>query len=53
MDLHPLNAYQSMATCADDSQEGGYAQSQSYFISASHAYCWHGSAARGVDLHTT
>lgn len=92
-DIHPAAYYYSMATCADDSQEGGwgyaltggihalvwtgstcvdlqpsgynfsyclgirsgkqvgYAQSQSYFVTGSHAFCWYGSAASGVDLH--
>ncbi len=94
VDLNPATAYYSMATCLDDSQQGGwaylpvgihalvwsgssdsysdlnpsgynfsyclglhsgeqvgYAQQQSYFISASHAYCWRGTATSGVDLH--
>ncbi len=96
VDLHPVNYYYSMATCADDFQQGGwgysltgggmhalvwtgsssayadlnpsgymfsaclgvyngeqvgYAQNQSYFVTASHAMCWYGTAASCVDLH--
>ncbi|HTG45962.1 MAG TPA: hypothetical protein VK633_15690, partial [Verrucomicrobiae bacterium] len=95
VDLHPTNYYYSMATCMDDSHQGGwgysysggihallwngscdsytdlnpsgynfsyclgvhngeqagYAQSQSYFVTASHAMVWHGSAATAIDLH--
>lgn len=96
VDLNPVNYYYSMATCADDVQQGGwgyslttgglhalvwngssssyadlnpsgfmfssclgvhsgeqvgYAQNQSYFVTASHAFSWHGSAAGGLDLH--
>ncbi len=46
VDLNPATAYYSMATCADDVQQGGWA----YFPTGQHATVWSGSAASYVDL---
>ncbi len=47
VDLHPANAYQSLATCADDFQQGGWV----YFYTGIHAVEWSGSSASCVDLN--
>jgi hypothetical protein len=50
VDLNPSGYNFSYCLGVHNGEQVGYAQQQSYFISASHAFCWHGSAA-GVDLH--
>lgn len=47
VDLHPTGHYYSMATSADDSQQGGW----SYTPAGLHAVVWSGSASSCVDLH--
>ena len=46
VDLNPATAYYSMATCADDTQQGGWA----YFATGQHAVVWSGSASSCADL---
>ncbi len=47
VDLNPAGAYYSMATCMDDSQQGGWA----YLPLGLHAIVWSGSASSYSDLH--
>ena len=47
IDLNPATAWESMATSADDTQQGGWA----YLATGQHAVVWSGSAASYVDLH--
>lgn len=51
VDLHPSGYNFSYCLGVHSGEQVGYAQNQSYFITASHAYSWRGSAASGVDLH--
>lgn len=48
VDLHPLNYYYSMATCMDDSQQGGWGYSYSGSV---HALVWNGSSSSYADLN--
>lgn len=47
VDLNPATASYSLATCADDFQQGGWA----YLSVGQHAVVWSGSAASYADLH--
>lgn len=47
VDLNPLTAYYSMATCMDDNQQGGWA----YMPTGIHASAWSGSKESHSDLH--
>jgi hypothetical protein len=47
IDLNPTGAYQSMATCLDDSQQGGW----TYFPTGIHATVWNGSSSSYADLN--
>lgn len=47
VDLNPVTAYYSMATCLDDTQQGGWA----YLPTGIHALVWSGSASSYSDLH--
>ena len=50
VDLHPSGYNFSYCTAVDNGQQGGFAEQQSYFISASHAMLWNGSSI-ATDLH--
>ena len=50
-DLNPSGYMFSYCLGVDNGEQVGYAQNQVYFITASHAMCWHNSAAGAVDLH--
>jgi hypothetical protein len=50
-DLNPSGYMFSYCLGVDNGEQVGYAQNQSYFVTASHAMCWHDSAASAVDLH--
>ncbi|MEI7821211.1 MAG: hypothetical protein WCK55_09865 [Verrucomicrobiota bacterium] len=47
VDLNPATAYYSMATCMDDTQQGGWA----YLPVGIHALVWSGSASSYSDLN--
>lgn len=47
VDLNPAGAYYSMATCMDDSQQGGWA----YMPTGLHAVVWSGSSSSCADLN--
>ncbi|MBX7211404.1 MAG: hypothetical protein K1X78_24065 [Verrucomicrobiaceae bacterium] len=47
VDLNPTGAYYSMATCMDDTQQGGWA----YLTTGLHAVVWSGSSSSCSDLH--
>ncbi|KAB2663474.1 MAG: hypothetical protein DVB31_10750 [Verrucomicrobia bacterium] len=47
VDLNPPLSSYSLATCADDLQQGGWA----YFAGAQHAVVWSGTAASCADLN--
>ncbi len=50
VDLHPSGSNFSYCTSVDNGQQGGFAEQQSYFITASHAMLWNGTPA-AIDLH--
>ncbi len=50
-DLNPSGYMFSSCLGVHNGEQVGYAQNQSYFVTASHAMSWHGSAATAVDLH--
>ena len=50
-DLNPSGYMFSYCLGVSNGEQVGYAQNQSYFVTASHAMCWRGSAASVVDLH--
>ncbi|MBI3415382.1 MAG: hypothetical protein HY043_08690 [Verrucomicrobia bacterium] len=50
-DLNPSGYMFSSCLGVHNGEQCGYAQNQSYFVTASHAMSWHGSAASCVDLH--
>ena len=50
-DLNPSGYNFSYCLGVHNGQQVGYAQNQSYFVTASHAMLWTGSAASAVDLH--
>jgi len=50
-DLNPSGYMFSYCLGVDHGEQVGYAQNQSYFVTASHAMCWYGSAGSVVDLH--
>lgn len=47
IDLNPASCYYSAATCADDSQQGGWG----YMPTGIHALVWSGSASAYADLN--
>lgn len=47
VDLNPATAYYSMATCMDDTQQGGWA----YMPTGIHALVWSGSSSSYADLN--
>jgi hypothetical protein len=51
VDLNPSGYGFSYCLGVHNGEQVGYAQNQSYFVTASHAMCWQGSAASAVDLH--
>jgi Divergent InlB B-repeat domain len=51
VDLNPSGYSFSYCLGVHNGQQVGYAQNQSYFVTASHAMLWYGSAASAVDLH--
>lgn len=51
-DLNPSGFSFSYCLGVHNGEQVGYAQNQSYFVTASHAMLWYGSAASAVDLHT-
>lgn len=53
VDLNPSGYNFSYCLGVHNGEQVGYAQNQSYFVTASHAMSWHGSAASAVDLHPT
>lgn len=50
-DLNPSGYMFSYCLGVHSGEQVGYAQNQSYFVTASHAMSWHSSAASAVDLH--
>lgn len=51
VDLNPSGYMFSYCLGVRNHKQVGYAQNQSYFVTASHAMCWRDSAASAVDLH--
>lgn len=51
VDLNPSGYMFSYCLGMHAGEQVGYAQNQSYFVTASHAMSWHGSAASVIDLH--
>lgn len=50
VDLHPSGYNFSYCTGEDNGEQGGFAEQQSYAVTASHAMLWHGTTA-AVDMH--
>src|SRR3954464_12870120 len=50
-ELNPSGYSTSYCLGIYNGEQVGYAQNQVYFVTASHAMCWHGSADSVVDLH--
>ena len=50
-DLTPSGYSFSYCLGVHNGEQVGYAQNQSYFVTASHAFSWLGTASSGVDLH--
>ena len=50
-DLNPSGYMFSYCLGVDNGEQVGYAQNQVYFVTASHAMCWHNLASSAVDLH--
>ncbi len=48
IDLHPVNAYSSMATATDDNEQCGWVSG----LNGIHATKWSGSSSSAVDLHS-
>lgn len=51
VDLNPSGYSSSYCYGVHHGEQVGYAQNQVYFVTASHAVCWHNTAASCVDLH--
>ena len=50
-DLNPSGYMFSYCLGVDKGEQVGYAQNQVYFVTTSHAMCWHDTAGSVVDLH--